>query len=161
MTQWKLDYNFQTFNLVLGLEGAAERQHWLPILNNSLISLRNDNSVGSSQVLSPGSLIFHKCKKSSQQETKDTAEPGGSPVWELGPDWVISPPTSFSQLQQEPSLQEFHLYLPCKLGIERIFLCPLKLRTLYGFLDRSRLHVQFEWAKICIIFFLLVNEKQR
>lgn len=79
MTWQKLHYNFQTFSLVLGLQDAAENQHWFTVLKNSFFSVRNDNSVGSSQVLFPDSLIFHKYKKSSQQETKDAADPG----WEL------------------------------------------------------------------------------
>lgn len=37
MTSWKLDYNFQTFSLVLGLEDAAESQNWFIVLKNSFI----------------------------------------------------------------------------------------------------------------------------
>lgn len=125
-------------------------------------------TVGSSHVLSPVPLNFHKDKNSSRQETEDTAKTGGSPVWQLCPGWAIWFFTSFSQRRAaltgtQPSTITFLFGL--QTGKWKAFFCPLKLRDTawipgynHGYL---RPDVQFWCTRICTIFSPSKWKKQR
>lgn len=140
---------------------------WKPALVHSseklFISVRNDNSVKLLVVLTffllfiwtfTRTKIHHSrrlkiLQKLGVQQCGISAQTGSFDFSHHFPDK--------EQLQQEHSLQQLHFYLVCKLGSERLFICPLKLRDTawipgynHGYL---RPDVQFRCTKLLYKFF--------